>query len=112
MLKLFEFGLVSRNNLIGTILFSLYKLKNLRGLDLSKNQLSGDIPDCRDQSSDLEYLNLAHNDLNCHLPRSISFLGALLLLDLSKNGFSRLPRDILEIEYFTLFDILISVTIS
>lgn len=91
---------ISSNKFYGPIPLSLCKLQRLKALDLSGNQLSGEVLDCWDNFPDMEYLNLASNNLSGNFPRSIASLSALQILDLSNNNlFGVLPD---SMEYLSL----------
>ncbi|PKI52426.1 hypothetical protein CRG98_027179 [Punica granatum] len=94
---------------------SLCKMKDLFALDLSNNQLSGTLPDCWKSLGQLDGINLGNNNLSGQIPTSLcspplTFLGlpdndfhgilprclsnmtSLRVLDLSRNEFSgRIP---------------------
>ncbi|XP_019167219.1 PREDICTED: leucine-rich repeat receptor-like protein kinase PXC2 [Ipomoea nil] len=57
-------------------------------VDLSDNLLSGKLPDCHMNFSNLFILNLANNNLSGKIPRSLGSLEFLTSLDLSNNSFS------------------------
>ncbi|XP_057464997.1 receptor-like protein EIX2 [Actinidia eriantha] len=58
---------------------------NLNYLDLSRNQLSGEIPDCWTHGQKLVILNLANNNLYGKIPDSIGHLVHLNSLQLGNN---------------------------
>ncbi|XP_039135863.1 receptor-like protein EIX1 [Dioscorea cayenensis subsp. rotundata] len=77
----------SSNNLHGGIPNSLCNFPNLHILDLSNNNhLTGEIPDCWNNSQALGYLNLANNMLEGDLPISLGSLQSLQVLDLNNNS--------------------------
>ncbi|OWM69813.1 hypothetical protein CDL15_Pgr025662 [Punica granatum] len=106
---------LTRNHLNGSIPISLCKMKDLFALDLSNNQLSGTLPDCWKSLGQLDGINLGNNNLSGQIPTSLcspplTFLGlpdndfhgilprclsnmtSLRVLDLSRNEFSgRIP---------------------
>jgi len=58
-------------------------------LDLSNNQIRGQLPDCWEHLSSLEFLDLSNNNLSGKIPKSIGALvnlGALLLRNNSLTG--------------------------
>ncbi|GLT33366.1 hypothetical protein SLA2020_079620 [Shorea laevis] len=57
-------------------------------LDLSFNQLNGELPDCIASWSDLEVLNMAHNHLFGKITSSIGSLNVLQTFSLRNNSFS------------------------
>ena len=116
-----EFGLLLQNNLVnGSIPNSLCKIETLAVLDLSKNLLLGNIPDCWGDNAkggggcieiNLSYnkltgvipsslgnlvslfsLHLNDNRLQGQLPLSLKNLGKLMILDLGMNQLSGTPR--------------------
>jgi len=61
---------LSRNNLIGNIPSNIGKLASLEFLDLSRNQLVGSIPTSLTQIDRLSMLDLSHNYLTGKIPIS------------------------------------------
>ncbi|XP_014506255.1 LRR receptor-like serine/threonine-protein kinase GSO1 isoform X2 [Vigna radiata var. radiata] len=55
-------------------------------LDISYNQLSGDIPDCWKQMNSLVYLDLSHNNFSGKIPTSMGWLLDLQALLLRNNN--------------------------
>ncbi|XP_014508813.1 probable LRR receptor-like serine/threonine-protein kinase At4g36180 isoform X1 [Vigna radiata var. radiata] len=55
-------------------------------LDISDNQLSGDIPDCWKQINSLVYLDLSHNNFSGKIPTSMGWLLDLQVLLLRNNN--------------------------
>ncbi|WVZ14718.1 hypothetical protein V8G54_012284 [Vigna mungo] len=55
-------------------------------LDISHNQLSGDIPDCWKQINSLVYLDLSHNNFSGKIPTSMGWLLDLQVLLLRNNN--------------------------
>ncbi|KAL5567831.1 hypothetical protein UlMin_024406 [Ulmus minor] len=61
----------------------------LFALDLSNNNLSGELPNCWMQFDNLDFLNLANNHFSGNLPASLGNLSSTdLILDLGNNNFS------------------------
>ncbi|KAM5573160.1 hypothetical protein ABKV19_012940 [Rosa sericea] len=58
---------------------------NLEYLDISKNLLSGELPNCWMQFQDLQVLNLGKNKLSGKIPSSLGNLQKIMSLDLSGN---------------------------
>ncbi|CAM8993562.1 unnamed protein product [Rhodiola kirilowii] len=77
---------VSNNNLKGDIPYQLPP--NVKYLDLSGNDFTGVVPYSISQMTDLEYLNLAHNKLNGQLNDVFARLSKLTEMDLSYNSLS------------------------
>ncbi|EHA8591420.1 receptor-like protein EIX1 [Cocos nucifera] len=78
---------LSRNNLSGKIPLSLCQL-GLVILDLSKNLLLGELPDCWDHSSSIMVMDFSSNNLSGSIPSSICLLPTLESLHLSNNNLS------------------------
>lgn len=91
---------ISNNNFCGSVPPSLCKLQKLKALDLSRNQLSGEVVDCWNKMPEMEYLNLGSNNFSGSFPSSIATLGALQLLDLSNNTFTGPLPD--SVEYLSM----------
>lgn len=83
---------LSSNQLVGEIPQELTILSGLIGLNLSNNHLTGRIPDRIGDMNSLMSLDLSVNDLSSMIPRSISDLTFLSHLNLSYNNLSgRIP---------------------
>ncbi|XXG83604.1 hypothetical protein AAC387_Pa10g1324 [Persea americana] len=83
---------ISRNNLSGQIPRELTNLYGLRSLNLSGNHLEGKIPENIGSLQQLESLGLSQNHLSGTIPASISNLTSLNSLNLSNNNLSgRIP---------------------
>ncbi|GKV47906.1 hypothetical protein SLEP1_g54756 [Rubroshorea leprosula] len=83
---------LSSNNLTGEIPVQISSLFEMHQLNLSRNHLIGRIPPDIGQIRQLESLDLSHNRLSGRLPLSMSQLYSLSKLDLSYNNFSgRIP---------------------
>ncbi|KAG0478794.1 hypothetical protein HPP92_013513 [Vanilla planifolia] len=76
---------LSNNQLSGQIPPSLGNLRALKSLNFSFNNLTGEIPDSLGKLKVVESLSLAHNMLSGEIPRSFEELGELTTLDLSSN---------------------------
>ncbi|KAH6758092.1 hypothetical protein C2S52_023014 [Perilla frutescens var. hirtella] len=76
---------LSRNNLSGDIPKELTRLIELRSLNLSGNQLTGVIPDNIGDMKQLECLDLSMNSLSGKIPNSLTLLYSLAYLNLSFN---------------------------
>nr|XP_018677616.1 PREDICTED: receptor-like protein 12 [Musa acuminata subsp. malaccensis] len=79
---------LSINNMSGGIPFSYCQLRNLEGLQLSENNLSGEVPNCWKNSSNLLLLDLSSNKLVGGVPDSLCNLQTLESLHLSHNNLS------------------------
>ncbi|KAJ0778324.1 putative non-specific serine/threonine protein kinase [Helianthus annuus] len=83
---------LSNNNLSGQIPYELTLLYGLIALNLSNNALVGEIPLKIGQMKDLLHLDLSRNHLSGHLPSSMSQMTLLNYLDVSYNNLSgRIP---------------------
>ncbi|XP_076941341.1 receptor-like protein EIX2 [Bidens hawaiensis] len=83
---------LSSNNLVGEIPVELTALRALVGLNLSNNHLSGGIPKSIGNITALNSLDLSRNKLSGLIPPSIAALTFLSHLNLSNNNFSgRIP---------------------
>ncbi|XP_042519752.1 receptor-like protein 33 [Macadamia integrifolia] len=96
---------ISDNKLTGKIPFSICKATNLDILDLSKNQLSGNIPTCLGNSS-LGVLNLENNKLYGPIPSTFKNGCNLHTLKLNKNKLQgKVPRSLGNCKLLTVLDI-------
>ncbi|XP_057951458.1 receptor-like protein EIX1 [Malania oleifera] len=83
---------ISCNNLYGEIPAELTHLKGLLSLNLSMNKLQGRIPDKIGNMTSLESVDLSMNKLSGIIPQSMSSLTFLEYLNLSYNNLSgRIP---------------------
>ncbi|KAK7364458.1 hypothetical protein VNO80_13138 [Phaseolus coccineus] len=83
---------LSSNNLTGEIPKEIVYLFGMVSLNLSRNNLSGEIPSEIGNLSSLESLDLSRNHLYGRIPSSLSQIDFLGKLNLSNNSFSgRIP---------------------
>ncbi|PWA65097.1 leucine-rich repeat protein [Artemisia annua] len=83
---------LSSNNLVGEIPVELMSLSALLGLNLSNNHLTGGIPDSIGNMEALISLDFSGNQLTGPIPPSIAALNFLSYLNLSHNNLSgRIP---------------------
>ncbi|XP_073287714.1 receptor-like protein EIX1 [Primulina huaijiensis] len=83
---------LSNNNIVGEIPHNITKLIGLRNLDLAGNNLTGRIPEDIGAMQELISLDLSRNNLSGQIPSSLSSLNYLTHLNLSYNGLSgRIP---------------------
>ena len=83
---------LSNNNISGEIPYESMDLHGLLNLNLAGNHLAGNIPDRIAKLEQLEYLDLSRNVLYGHIPQSLSDLNFLGSLNLSFNNLSgRIP---------------------
>ncbi|XP_026380161.1 receptor-like protein EIX2 isoform X4 [Papaver somniferum] len=79
---------------------------NNRILDLSRNQLSGEIPDCWSDWWNLVSISLASNYLTGEIPASIGSISTLRSLHLRNNSLSgKLPSALLKCRELRVIDI-------
>ncbi|XP_021764898.1 protein BRASSINOSTEROID INSENSITIVE 1-like [Chenopodium quinoa] len=83
---------MSNNELEGEIPDEISNLTNLLSLDLSRNKLTGRIPSNIGQLTSLELLDLSNNHLSGVIPASLADVSFLGTLNLSNNNLSgRIP---------------------
>ncbi|MCE3214800.1 hypothetical protein HAX54_053348 [Datura stramonium] len=92
ILSLFTSMDLSNNNLSGNIPISLTSLVGLRSLNFSSNHLTGSIPRDIGNMKVLESVDISNNQLSGEIPQSISNLFSLSHLNVSHNNLSgRIP---------------------
>ncbi|KAI7725328.1 hypothetical protein M8C21_029676 [Ambrosia artemisiifolia] len=79
---------ISSNNITGEIPDVLMNLVGLKNLNLSRNQLKGQIPRMIGNLSQIESLDLSTNMLSGRIPQSLTSLNFLSYLNLSFNNLS------------------------
>ncbi|KAJ8574271.1 hypothetical protein K7X08_026076 [Anisodus acutangulus] len=79
---------VSSNNLSGDIPISLTRLAGLKSFNFSKNNLTGRIPNDIGDMKVLESVDLSENQHSGRIPQSLSSLSTLAYLNLSDNNLS------------------------
>ncbi|RVX12758.1 Receptor-like protein 12 [Vitis vinifera] len=83
---------LSNNQLSGQIPASLGALKALKLLNISRNKLSGKIPTSFGDLENIESLDLSHNKLSGSIPLTLTKLQQLTILDVSNNQLTgRIP---------------------
>ncbi|KAL8031323.1 hypothetical protein ABFX02_13G016500 [Erythranthe guttata] len=85
LLKLID---ISSNNLVGDIPETFSSLKGLISLNLSRNSLTGNINPGIGQMERLEVLDLSSNQLSGTIPVGMAQLHSLAVLDLANNNLS------------------------
>ncbi|PHT59611.1 hypothetical protein CQW23_01974 [Capsicum baccatum] len=88
ILTLFTSMDMSRNNLFGDIPITLSRLVGLRSFNFSKNNLTGRIPNDIGDMKVLEYVDLSESQLNRQIPIRFSSLSNLSYLNLGDNNLS------------------------
>ncbi|KAF9624047.1 hypothetical protein IFM89_007745 [Coptis chinensis] len=79
---------LSSNNMAGQIPMELASLSGLNAVNLSKNQLTGCIPEKIGNLKSLEALDFSENQLSGTIPQSISDLSFMSNINLSYNNLS------------------------
>ncbi|RVW20252.1 DNA damage-repair/toleration protein DRT100 [Vitis vinifera] len=83
-----------------------WKHEVLSGLDLSKNQFSGNIPSTISLLQNLLQLYLSHNKLQGHIPPNFGDLVSLEYLDLSGNNLSGfIPKSLEALKYLKYLNV-------
>ncbi|KAH9288329.1 hypothetical protein KI387_032446, partial [Taxus chinensis] len=83
-----------------------YILSTLTSIDLSNNQLDGEVPSDLGKLKGLMFLNLSMNNLQGTIPSSLGELNQLESLDLSENRFSgTIPEDLKYLSYLGSFNL-------
>ncbi|XP_058071106.1 receptor-like protein 15 [Magnolia sinica] len=78
----------------------------MSGVDLSWNQLTGEIPPEIGHLTDIHALNLSHNQLSGPIPETFSNLKQIESLDLSHNRLSgEIPPQLTELNFLSAFNV-------
>ncbi|XP_008461425.1 receptor-like protein 13 [Cucumis melo] len=89
--------------------YEIYKgnvLNYMSGLDLSNNQLIGDIPQQIGDLVQIHALNFSNNKLVGNIPKALSNLKQLESLDLSNNLLSgNIPPELATLDYLSIFNV-------
>ncbi|XP_050246637.1 receptor-like protein EIX2 isoform X4 [Quercus robur] len=86
----------------GQVLEYTTNLGLLRTIDLSKNNLSGEIPKEVTSLQGLQSLNLSFNNLTGRIPENIGAMGSLESLDFSENQLSgRIPPSMSKLSFLS-----------
>ncbi|TXG48875.1 hypothetical protein EZV62_024750 [Acer yangbiense] len=101
-----EIEFVSKNR------YESYKgsiLRYMLGIDLSSNELTGDIPTEIGNLQQIKAMNLSHNSLSGSIPESFSNLSNIESLDLSHNKLSgRIPPQLTQLNSLAIFNVSIN----
>ncbi|XP_059070375.1 receptor-like protein 7 [Cryptomeria japonica] len=90
----------------GTELYYTYILSTLTSIDLSNNQLTGDVPLDLGKLKGLRFLNLSMNSLNGIIPHSLGDMSQLESLDLSSNKLSsNIPSELQSLSYLAYLNL-------
>ncbi|KAK2404476.1 receptor protein EIX2 [Trifolium repens] len=81
---------LSNNKFSDLVSFVCSKSKhsNLGGLDISNNELKGELPDCWNNLNSLQYVDLSNNKLSGEIPYSMGALSSMEALILRNNSLS------------------------
>ncbi|KAG2260178.1 hypothetical protein Bca52824_079472 [Brassica carinata] len=79
---------LSSNQLSGEIPAEVWDLKNIRSLNFSSNRLTGSIPDSISKLENLESLDLSNNKLHGNIPPQLADLNNLGYFNVSYNNLS------------------------
>ncbi|PON37070.1 LRR domain containing protein [Trema orientale] len=75
-------------------------------LDVSYNQLSGELPNCWSNMENLQVLNLANNKLRGKIPTSIGFLTQIASLNLANNNLTgALPSSLKDCTHLMILEV-------
>jgi len=99
---------LSKNNFsnLNTLLCGNRVPTNMRTLDLSNNQIAGQMPDCWEHQSSLRFLDLRNNKLSGKIPQSMGSLVNLEALVLRNNNFiGELPLTLKNCSSLVLLDV-------
>ncbi|KAM4100512.1 hypothetical protein ACB094_05G072900 [Castanea mollissima] len=76
------------------------------GLDLSCNNLTGEIPDELGNLSSILGLNLSHNHLTGSIPKTFSKLAQIESMDLSYNNLTgEIPSELIDLNFLEVFSV-------
>ncbi|XP_052722692.1 receptor-like protein EIX1 [Vigna angularis] len=91
---------------LNTLLCRNRVTKGIRTLDLSNNQITGQLPECWEHLSSLAFLDLRNNKLSGKIPQSMGTLVQLEALVLRNNNFSgELPLTLKKCSNLALLDV-------
>ena len=93
-----QYFLASKNNLTGSIPPMICKVHALKVLDVSNNQLTGQIPQCLlNLSNSLEVLAMKNNHFQGNLPETFKNGCSLVTLDLNHNQIhGKIPQSLVK----------------
>ncbi|XP_061376421.1 MDIS1-interacting receptor like kinase 2-like [Gastrolobium bilobum] len=92
---------ISSNLLVGSILSNLDQLTNLQELRLNRNSISGNIVHLLAESpAMLTAIDLSYNDISGEIPSQIGYFPNLTILDLSFNNLTGMvPRSLIHVHF-------------
>ncbi|XP_076918616.1 receptor-like protein EIX2 [Bidens hawaiensis] len=98
--------LVLRNNMFTGLVLFLCEFTNIIRIDLSNNQLSGELPDCSMNLTSLYYLNLENNNFFGKIPTSMGLLSYVKMLSMRSNSLTgELPSSLKNCTMLELLDV-------
>nr|KAJ0191418.1 hypothetical protein LSAT_V11C800409950 [Lactuca sativa] len=98
--------LLEYNLFNGSIPRSLCRRTDLEGLDLSRNMLSGKIPNCMGNLQGLAIMSISSNQLSGAIPSSIALISSLFWLNLNKNNFTgEVPPELGNLQGLRVLDL-------
>ncbi|XP_058089372.1 probable LRR receptor-like serine/threonine-protein kinase At3g47570 [Magnolia sinica] len=84
---------LSHNSFTGSLLLEVDNLENIREMDISENELSGEIPDTLGKCQSMELLYMHGNLFQGTIPEPLKNLKGIKELDLSRNNLSgQIPK--------------------
>ncbi|XP_074318008.1 receptor-like protein EIX2 [Silene latifolia] len=96
---------LSRNSFSGPVSFLCPSSSKL-SIDLSHNNLSGELPDCSPEFASMSVLDLSNNSFSGQLPSSLANLSYLKSLHLRNNKFSgKLPLSLCNLTFLSYLDL-------
>ncbi|XP_073059404.1 LOW QUALITY PROTEIN: receptor-like protein EIX2 [Primulina eburnea] len=100
-----EFLNLGRNKFSGTLINTCAS-SGLLMLDLADNQLSGNLPNCLMNCTNIEFINLANNLLFGEIPKSLGYLNHLSSLYLRNNYFTgKIPTTLRDCSWLFVLDL-------
>ncbi|QCD94633.1 LRR receptor-like serine/threonine-protein kinase FLS2 [Vigna unguiculata] len=78
---------------------------NMNNLNLSNNQIMGQLSDCWDHLNSLQFLDLSNNNLSGKIPQSMGTLVNLRALILRNNNLAELPSTLKNCTYLDILDL-------
>lgn len=106
VMPMLESLFLGNNHIDGSIPESLCKIDSLYQLDLSKNKLSGEIPNCWRDNQQWDEINLSSNNLSGVFPSTFGSLSSLFWLHLNNNSLrGELPLSLRDLKQLVILDV-------
>ncbi|KAM4119429.1 hypothetical protein ACJW30_03G058500 [Castanea mollissima] len=97
---------LANNSLIGSLPENFGNLRQLKFMDVYRNQLSGNIPTISQTYSSFRILSMARNKITGPIPKSLENLAALESLDLSfKNLSGVIPKELQNLQVLQMLNL-------